>query len=81
VHHGRSRAFAPATPLEAVLAEAAAFATGDYASFLIRGAASPQRYGDGSRKPVSETSECTRTRRSGSRAPRYRSGVWAAMNG
>lgn len=41
VHHGRSRAFAPATPLEAVLAEAAAFATGDYASFLIRGAASP----------------------------------------
>jgi carboxypeptidase C (cathepsin A) len=39
VHHGRSRAFAQGTPLEDVLSEAETFATGDYATFLVRGAA------------------------------------------
>jgi carboxypeptidase C (cathepsin A) len=39
VHHGRSRAFTAGTPLEQVLAEAEAFATGDYVSFLSQGAA------------------------------------------
>jgi carboxypeptidase C (cathepsin A) len=39
VHHGRSRAFSPGTPLEDVLREAETFATGDYATFLVRGAA------------------------------------------
>jgi carboxypeptidase C (cathepsin A) len=38
VHHGRSRAFAAGTALDQVLSEAEAFATGDYASFLARGA-------------------------------------------
>src|SRR5262249_55608681 len=38
VHHGRSRAFAPGTPPEDVLLEAEAFATGDYATVLTRGA-------------------------------------------
>jgi carboxypeptidase C (cathepsin A) len=38
-HHGRSRAFAAGTPLEQVLAEAEAFATGEYVSFLSQGAA------------------------------------------
>jgi carboxypeptidase C (cathepsin A) len=37
-HHGRSRVFETGTPLEEVLLEAEAFATGDYASFLARGA-------------------------------------------
>ena len=37
-HHGRSRAFAPGAPLDEVLGEAEAFASGEYASFLIRGA-------------------------------------------
>ncbi|MEV5842369.1 hypothetical protein AB0M32_10405 [Streptomyces sp. NPDC051985] len=41
VHHGRSRAFEPGTPLAEVLAEAEEFATGDYATFLIRGASMP----------------------------------------
>ena len=41
VHHGRSRAFAAGTALEVVLAEAEAFATGEYASFLTRGASLP----------------------------------------
>ena len=41
VHHGRSRAFAAGTALEQVLAEAEEFATGDYASFLTRGASMP----------------------------------------
>ena len=40
-HHGRSRAFDSGTPLEDVLREAEAFATGDYASFLTRGASMP----------------------------------------
>jgi carboxypeptidase C (cathepsin A) len=40
-HHGRSRAFAAGTPLEDVLREAETFATGDYASFLTRGASMP----------------------------------------
>jgi carboxypeptidase C (cathepsin A) len=41
VHHGRSRAFTAGTPLEQLLREAEAFATGDYASFLTRGASMP----------------------------------------
>jgi len=41
VHHGRSRAFPAGTALERVLAEAEEFATGDYASFLTRGASMP----------------------------------------
>lgn len=36
--HGRSRAFEPSAPLEEVLRAAELFATGDYASFLTRGA-------------------------------------------
>jgi carboxypeptidase C (cathepsin A) len=36
--HGRSRVFAAGAPLGEVLPEAEAFATGDYASFLTRGA-------------------------------------------
>jgi carboxypeptidase C (cathepsin A) len=41
VHHGRSRAFANGTALEEVFRDAEAFATGDYASFLARGASMP----------------------------------------
>jgi carboxypeptidase C (cathepsin A) len=41
VHHGRSRAFPAGTALDTVLAEAENFATGDYASFLTRGASMP----------------------------------------
>jgi carboxypeptidase C (cathepsin A) len=41
VHHGRSRAFAAGTALEEVLREAELFATGEYASFLTRGASMP----------------------------------------
>ena len=41
MHHGRCRAFAPDTALEAVLAEAESFASGDYAVLLTRGAAMP----------------------------------------
>lgn len=41
VHHGRSRAFERGTPVEEFLPEAEAFATGEYASFLTRGAAMP----------------------------------------
>jgi carboxypeptidase C (cathepsin A) len=37
-HHGRSRAFTDGAPLEDVLREAEGFATGEYASFLTRGA-------------------------------------------
>ncbi len=37
-HHGRSRVFPAGAALENVLAEAEAFATGDYVSFLTRGA-------------------------------------------
>jgi carboxypeptidase C (cathepsin A) len=37
-HHGRSRVFPAGTPLEDVVGEAEAFATGDYVSFLTRGA-------------------------------------------
>jgi carboxypeptidase C (cathepsin A) len=39
VHHGRSRAFPAGAPLDDVLREAEEFATGDYATFLARGAA------------------------------------------
>ena len=38
VHHGRSRAFAAGTPLDDVRASAEEFATGDFATFLVRGA-------------------------------------------
>jgi carboxypeptidase C (cathepsin A) len=38
VHHGRSRAFGAGTPPEDVLREAEAFATGDFATVLTRGA-------------------------------------------
>ena len=41
-HHGRSRAFKRGAPLEEVLKEAEAFATGPYASFLASGAAMPK---------------------------------------
>jgi carboxypeptidase C (cathepsin A) len=41
VHHGRSRAFASGAPLDEVLRDAEAFATGDYTAFLARGAAMP----------------------------------------
>jgi carboxypeptidase C (cathepsin A) len=41
VHHGRSRAFPAGTPPEQVLPQAEAFATGDYASVLARGASAP----------------------------------------
>jgi carboxypeptidase C (cathepsin A) len=40
-HHGRSRAFAAGTPPEDVLHEAEAFASGDYATLLTRGASMP----------------------------------------
>ena len=43
VHHGRSRAFRKGTSLAKVLREAEEFATGDYASFLTRGAAMPAK--------------------------------------
>jgi len=40
-YHGRSRVFEKGTPVEEVVREAELFATGDYASFLTRGAAMP----------------------------------------
>ena len=40
-HHGRSRVFEQGTPLEDVQRGAAEFATGEYASFLTRGASMP----------------------------------------
>ena len=43
VHHGRSRAFRKGTALAKVLRDAESFATGDYASFLTRGAAMPAK--------------------------------------
>jgi carboxypeptidase C (cathepsin A) len=41
-HHGRSRVFATGTALDEMLREAETFATGDYTSFLTRGASMPQ---------------------------------------
>src|SRR5262249_6867485 len=41
VFHRRSRAFAPGTPRDDVRGEAEAFATGDYAALLTRGASMP----------------------------------------
>jgi len=41
VHHGRSRAFTAETALDVILSEAEEFATGDYTSFLTRGASMP----------------------------------------
>ena len=43
VHHGRSRAFRKGTSLERVFREAEEFATGDYATFLTRGASMPEK--------------------------------------
>jgi carboxypeptidase C (cathepsin A) len=43
MHHRRSRAFRRGTALERVLRESEEFATGDYATFLTRGAAMPAR--------------------------------------
>jgi carboxypeptidase C (cathepsin A) len=43
VHHRRSRAFRKGTGLERVLRESEEFATGDYASFLTRGASIPAK--------------------------------------
>ena len=40
-HHGRSRAFAQGAPLDEVLSAAEEFATGDFTSFLTRGASLP----------------------------------------
>jgi carboxypeptidase C (cathepsin A) len=40
-HHGRSRVFAPGTPLDEVQRGAEEFATSDYAVFLTRGASMP----------------------------------------
>ncbi len=42
VHHGRSRAFEAGTDSATVLSAAEAFATGDYTTFLTRGAAMPE---------------------------------------
>jgi carboxypeptidase C (cathepsin A) len=41
VHHGRSRAFPQGAPVEDVVREAEAFATGDFTAFLTRGASMP----------------------------------------
>jgi carboxypeptidase C (cathepsin A) len=46
VHHGRSRAFRKGTGLEKVLRESEEFATGDYATFLTRGASMPAKERD-----------------------------------
>src|SRR5919106_1343129 len=46
VHHGRSRAFPSTASLDEVLSEAEEFATGDYASFLTRGASMPSEERD-----------------------------------
>jgi carboxypeptidase C (cathepsin A) len=42
-HHGKSRAFRKGTALERILRDAEEFATGDYASFLTRGASIPAK--------------------------------------
>jgi carboxypeptidase C (cathepsin A) len=42
-HHGRSRAFRKGTSLDKVFRESEEFATGDYASFLTRGASLPAK--------------------------------------
>ncbi len=43
VHHGKSRAFRKGTSLDRVLRESEGFSTGDYATFLTRGASMPAR--------------------------------------
>ncbi len=43
LHHGRSRAFRKGTSLEKALRASEEFATGDYASFLTRGASLPAK--------------------------------------
>ena len=43
LHHGRSRAFRKGTSLEKALRASEEFATGDYASFLTRGASMPAK--------------------------------------
>ncbi len=42
-HHGRSRAFRKGTSLDKVFRQSEEFATGDYASFLTRGASIPEK--------------------------------------
>ncbi len=42
-HHGRSRAFTKRAGLEKILRDAEEFATGDYATFLTRGASMPEK--------------------------------------
>ncbi len=46
VHHGRSRAFPDGAPAEEVLREAERFATGEYATLLLRGAGTPAQERD-----------------------------------
>jgi carboxypeptidase C (cathepsin A) len=46
LHHGRSRAFRKSTALERALREAEEFATGDFATFLTRGASMPAKERD-----------------------------------
>ena len=43
MHHGRSRAFRKGTSLEKALHASEEFATGDYATFLTRGASMPAK--------------------------------------
>jgi carboxypeptidase C (cathepsin A) len=43
VHHGRSRAFPQGAPMEDVQREAEEFATGEFSSFLTRGASMPEK--------------------------------------
>jgi carboxypeptidase C (cathepsin A) len=43
VHHGRSRAFRKGASLERVFREAEEFATGDYVTYLTRGASMPEK--------------------------------------
>lgn len=43
LHHGRSQAFRKGTSLDRALREAEEFATGDYATFLTRGASMPAK--------------------------------------
>jgi len=43
MHHGRSKAFRKGTSLDRVFREAEEFATGEYAMFLTRGAAMPEK--------------------------------------
>jgi carboxypeptidase C (cathepsin A) len=46
VHHGRCRVFSAGTPTDTVIAAATEFATGEYATLLIRGAGMPREERD-----------------------------------